>query len=385
MVTRELIADIQKMAKKMPVISITGPRQSGKTILSQSAFPEYPYLNLERPEIRELAMRDPRALLEEHSDGVIVDEAQYAPKLFSYVQVQTDADRKPGRFILTGSQNFLLMEKISQSLAGRTAIYHLLPFSISELQSAGLLAPDYESQILKGFYPRIYNAGLEPARFHSWYQQTYLDRDARQLQNIKDLRTFQMFIRLCAGRIGQTLNYATLSNDAGIDVKTVKQWLSVLETSFIIFLLQPYHRNYRKRLVKSPKLYFHDTGLACYLLGIETREQLVTHHHKGFLFENFVIAELRKRAFNKGATPEVAYWRDNTGHEIDCILERAGKPIAIETKAGKTFNSDMLSGLTWFGDIAEIPESQRFLVYGGEETFPLKEGTALPWHGLLKI
>jgi predicted AAA+ superfamily ATPase len=322
-IKRVLENKLKQLRSKFPVISLTGPRQSGKTTLVKYAFDDMDYVSLEDPDTREFAQTDPRGFLAGYTKGVIIDEAQRVPDLFSYIQTIIDTHNKPGMFILTGSQNFLLDENISQTLSGRVAVLNLLPFSLEELAgtSFDLTLSDYPRALFKGFYPRIYDFDLDPRDWYPGYVQTYLERDVRQIKNITDLGIFRRFMRLCAGRTGQILNLSSLAVDCGISHNTVKSWLSLLETSYIIFLLKPHFKNFRKRLVKMPKLYFFDPGLTCYLLGIENEKQVDTHFLKGSLLESVVIAEFFKYRLNRGREPNCYYWRDKTGHEIDGILE----------------------------------------------------------------
>ena len=370
---------IRKAATKMPVVSITGPRQSGKTTLARECFPKYDYVNLEDPEAREYAQQDPRAFLGQFKKGVIIDEAQYVPVLFSYIQVISDESKKPGKFILSGSQNFLLLEKISQSLAGRVAVFHLLPFSISELNESGLLVNDFEPHILKGFYPRVYDKKLNAYDFYASYLNTYIERDVRQITAVQNLSDFQKLLRLCAGSAGQLVNFSSLSIELGVNEKTVKSWLSVLETSFVIFFLQPYHTNFRKRLVKTPKLFFTDTGLAAYLLGIKNKEQLSSHFAKGALFENLIIANLLKEQYNKGERASLYFWRDNSGNEVDCLYEDGTRVKPIEVKSGKTIQSDFFRGIKNLNKVLKAKPSECFLVYGGNSMKDWKEARVVGW------
>ena len=294
MVTRHLQKQLLLLAKKMPVIAITGPRQSGKTTLLKTAFPSYDYVNLEHPPTRTLALNDPDHFLAQYNKGLIIDEAQRAPELFSYIQVVVDKKKKMGQYILSGSQNFSLIENISQSLAGRVVLVNLLPFSYKEMLEGKLKIKNSEQLIFKGAYPAVYDRKISPAVYYSSYLNTYVERDVRQLVNVQNLSLFESFIKLLAGRVGQLLNLSELGNSLGVDHKTVKKWLSVLETSYIVYFVQPYHSNFNKRLVKTPKLYFYDTGLACNLLGIDDEKQLINHWAKGALFENMVINELLK-------------------------------------------------------------------------------------------
>ncbi|MHB8135963.1 MAG: ATP-binding protein [Anaerolineaceae bacterium] len=381
MIERTLTSKMLLLAEKFQVITLTGPRQSGKTTLVKAAFPSLPYVSLEDPDIRQFALSDPRGFLSNYPVGAILDEIQNTPELFSYIQGLVDGDRQI-RFILTGSSNFLLMEKISQTLAGRTAVLNLLPFSLKELEP---LDEPYEICIFKGQYPRIYDRDISPTDFYPSYIQTYVDRDVRLIKNIGDMNTFILFTQLCAGRIGQPLNYASLASDTGISPNTAKSWLSILESSFILYRLQPYHRNFNKRLVKSPKLYFYDTGLACSLLGIREQEQVRTHYLKGSLFENLILNEFIKRNFNRGENRPLYYWQDNHGKEIDCVLENDKGITPIEIKSGKTISTSYFENLKYWQALANIPEKQGVVVYGGDQSMQTSAGQLVSWRELEKI
>lgn len=367
------------MARKMPVVSITGPRQSGKTTMAKLCFPKYNYVNLENPDTMQEAQSDPRLFLSQHKHGIIIDEAQLLPELFSYIQTMSDESGKSGEFILTGSQNFLLSAKISQSLAGRVFITHLLPFSLAKLKDTPYCSNQPEHFIFSGFYPRLYDKKIKPEQFYPSYIQSYTERDVRQIINISNLVLFQKFMRLAAGRIGQLLNYYSLANELGVDYKTVKSWFSILEASFIIFLLPPHFNNFNKRLVKSPKLYFYDTGLACSLLEIKSAKEVKNHWAKGALFENMVIADMMKNYFNMAQRPPLYFWRDNTGHEVDCLIEE-GKGIKnIEIKSGTTVHNDFFKGISYYNKLNKNKTSGSFLVYGGNKTYKRKEANVLSW------
>lgn len=370
------------LAEKMPVISLTGPRQSGKTVLARSVFPDYRYVNLENLETRLFALQDPSGFMRSLPPGVIIDEAQYAPDLFSYIQVAVDETRRNGEFILTGSQNFQLSAHISQSLAGRAANLYLLPFSMEELEAEGLAPEDYETLLIRGGYPRIYDQQLLPGDFYSSYMENYVERDVRQLLNVADLGKFQLFIRLCASRIGQLFNQSAISAEAGVDANTIKRWFSILETSFIAFKLPPYFRNYNKRLTKTPKIYFYDTGLVCSLLGIRSKEQLDTHFLKGALFENHVIVETMKQYFHRGMRPACFYWRDNTGYEIDLLMEEGGKIIPVEIKSGRTIKPDFFRNLEFFNRISGNPPELGHVIYGGDTLQHRTQGVVTGWKGM---
>jgi predicted AAA+ superfamily ATPase len=378
MIKRQIIERIQTMATKMPIISITGPRQSGKTTLAKMCFPNYDYVNLENPDVLGEASTDPRLFLNRFKDGLIIDEVQKLPKLFSYIQTISDEHNKTGEYILTGSQNFLLSANISQSLAGRVFITNLLPFSLSELKNAEIELIDYNKFIYSGFYPRLYDKQIEPNLFYPSYIQTYVERDVRQIINISNLHLFQKFMRLAAGRIGQILNYNNMANDLSVDLKTVKSWFSILETSFIVFRLQPHYQNFSKRVLKTPKLYFYDTGLACSLLGIKRQSDLEEHWSKGSLFENMIIVDIIKNYYNKAENPPLYYWRDNTGNEIDCIVDNVNELKSIEIKSSTTLSPDFFKSLRYYGVLNS--KALPFLVYGGKDTYERKEAYVTSWN-----
>ncbi len=384
MIKRELKDKLLQLSTKSPVVSVTGPRQSGKTTLIKSSFPDYRYRSLEDPDIRILAQHDPRSFLGS-GDKMIIDEVQRVPELFSYIQTITDDKDAVGQFIISGSQSFLLNERISQSLAGRVAILHLLPLGFTELQADGRSFSSYEELIFTGFYPRIYHSGIDPHDFYPNYLQTYIERDVRLLQNIQDLNLFIRFMKLCAGRTGQLLNLTALSNDAGISLNTVKAWISVLEASFIIFLLQPHHQNFNKRLVKMPKLYFYDTGLACSLLELQSADQLKTHYLLGGLFENFILAELLKNRFHKGLRNNCYFWRDHKGSEIDCIIDNGDKLFPIEIKASRTFSPDFFNNILYWKKISGDISGNPIVVYGGTLDQNTKDGMLVGWQNLARL
>ncbi|MBC8496037.1 MAG: ATP-binding protein, partial [Chloroflexi bacterium] len=364
MIERTLTPKLITLAQKFQVITLTGPRQSGKTTLVKAAFPSLPYVSLEEPDIRQVALTDPRGFLSNYTAGAILDEIQNTPELFSYIQTIVD-DNRDAQFILTGSSNFLLMEKISQTLAGRTAILHLLPFSFSELESSSFTADQYETLIFRGQYPRIYDRDIAPIDFYPSYIQTYVERDVRMIKNIGDINAFIQFIQLCAGRTGQLINYTSLANDAGISPNTAKAWISILETSYIVYRLQSYHKNFNKRLVKSPKLYFYDTGVACSLLGIRDENQVNLHYMKGALFENLVINEFIKRSFHQGERRYPYFWQDSRGKEIDCLLVDGEAIVPVEIKSGKTISSSYFDNLKYWRKLANMPGDEGYVVYGG--------------------
>ena len=381
MIARKITPYIQKMLKKFPVISITGPRQSGKTTLLEEAFSEYHYYNLERLDHRELIISDPVGFLKSVGTKVIFDEAQNFPELFSYIQVISDERNIPGQYILSGSQSFLLNHQISQSLAGRVNVNHLFPFDITELEI--IENQEINQTILNGFYPRLYDKHISPNDFYPSYLQTYIQRDVRTLKGIENLHTFSRFLGLCAGRIGQILNLTSLANDTGISVNTAKAWLSLLEASFIIYQMQPYYKNFSKRLIKSPKLYFYDTGIACSLLKLTNPEMIYTHYLYGSLFENLVISEFIKIQSHSGRQPSVYYWRESNGMEIDCIIEMENNELlALEIKGGQTFTKDYLKNLRNFAKNQNSQKIKKAVIYAGEESAMINDVQLIPWKDL---
>ena len=385
MIKRRALDIILELAKGYPFIAITGPRQAGKTTLSRMAFPDKPYVSLEDPDTREFAASDPRRFLALYPDGAILDETQRSPELFSYLQTHADKDGRMGLFILTGSQQFGRLSGISQSLAGRVGMVQLLPFSSTELQGAGKLPGTLDALLYKGSYPPLYDRPLAPAQWYAGYVATYVERDVRQLINIRDLTIFQRFIRLCAGRTGQLLNLSSLANDCGITHNTAQSWISILEASYILFLLSPHHRNFNKRLVKTPKLYFHDTGLAAWLLGVQSAGQLALHPQRGALFETWAVGELLKGRYNRALPSNLFFWRDNTGNEVDILVDQGRTFIPVEIKSGQTISSDYFSNLrkwlSWAGDEAGKP----FLLYGGDELQQRREAEVIPWREVTRI
>jgi predicted AAA+ superfamily ATPase len=349
------------------------------------AFPNKAYVSLEEPDVREYAIGDPRGFLSDYPKGAILDEIQKAPQLFSYLQTIVDSKNKAGMFILIGSQHFLLQENISQTLAGRTAILKLLPFSLEELNRTSFNYDNYKKYIFRGFYPRIYDKRLNPRDWYLNYIQTYVERDLRLIKNISDLGIFQTFLKMCAARIGQLLNLSALANDCGITHNTAKSWISILELSFIIFLLRPHYKNFNKRLVKMPKLYFYDPGLACSLLGIENDKQLISHFMKGNLFETMMLSELMKYRCNRGLEPSYYFWRDKTGHEIDCIMEKQSKLIPIEIKSGKTASKEYFKDLNYWNKLSGSKPANSYVIYGGQDSQKRSAGLLLSWKDVNKI
>jgi len=366
MIYRDISSLILEQSKLYPVITLLGPRQSGKTTLVRSLFNHLPYRNLESPETRALAEADPKKFLSESPQGLVIDEIQRLPSLLSYIQVLVDERQTVGQFILTGSHQLTLHQSITQSLAGRTAILTLLPLGNSELQKANI-QQTLLSQMLKGGYPRLYDKGISPSRAYADYLQTYVERDVRLMVNIGNLQLFQRFIKLCAGRVGQLLNLSSLCADVGISVPTAKQWISILEASYIIKLLPPYFENFGKRYIKTPKLYFIDTGFLCYVLDIETEEQLDRDPLRGQIFENFVFSELLKIRFNQGKAANLYFFRDSHGNEVDFLFKSANQFNVIEAKSSQTFNIDFLKGITYFKNLAPGRVSKSFLIYSGNE------------------
>jgi predicted AAA+ superfamily ATPase len=381
MIYRELTDILQQVAQQLPVIALLGPRQSGKTTLSRATFSNHIYISLEDLDVRLRATEDPRAFLEFYRNpyGVILDEIQNVPTLLHYIQTYVDQEKVYGYFILTGSQNFLVNQAITQTLAGRMAILTLLPLSLHELEQAYLLPQSIEELLYKGSYPRLYDENILLSVWYASYVLSYIERDVRQVATIADLTQFQLFLKLCAGRIGQLLNVSSLANDCGIAERTAHAWLSILQASYIIFLVQPHYRNFSKRLVKTPKLYFYDTGLACNLLGIESVEQVQTHYLRGGLVECLIIADFIKQYYNRARTPHVYFWRDNHGHEVDCVIEKADKLIPIEIKAGRTVTADYFSALDYWYTLTDTPVPNGFVVYAGPEDQQRRLATVLSW------
>ncbi len=380
MIQRKLERKLKELSKKFPVISLTGPRQSGKTTLVRHVFSGHEYVSLEELDTRLFAQSDPRGFLKDHPKGMILDEVQRVPELFSYIQSIVDRSGKTGSFILTGSQNFLLLERISQSLAGRVAILKLLPLSIEELEAGGLGIPEYETAILNGFYPRLYDKKIPPVDFFPNYIQTYLERDVRLVKNITDLNSFTRFLKLCAGRAGQLVNFSALGQEAGISHATASSWISLMEASYIIFLLNPHHRNFNKRIVKSPKLYFYDTGLACSLLGITSTKQIETHYLRGPLFENLVIADLFKNYANIGIESPLFFWRDKTGHEIDLLIESGENLRPVEIRSARTVSQEFFKDLNYYNNLSEKNNKPSVVVYGGGKEQKWNNITVRPWN-----
>lgn len=382
LLTRELGIKIRAISEKMPVVSITGPRQSGKTTLAKQIFPDYAYFNLENPLTRQYARENPLRFLEQSGQGMIIDEAQYVPELFSYIQVHVDNTRRNGEIILSGSQNFLLMEKITQSLAGRVAIYHLLPFSIRELAGTTFGGQDAYTYIFNGLFPRIYDQHTPPDVFYPSYIQSYVERDVRQIQAIGDLAAFERFLQLCAGRVGQLFNQSAVANETGVSAPTIARWMSVLQTGFVAYLLPPYFQSFNKRIVKTPKLYFYDTGIACSLLRIRSVAELDQHFARGALFENFIINEIMKNHMNKGVRPDLYFWADSSGYEIDLVVREGVSLHPVEIKSADTLRPEFFKNLNLFQKISGTAPENCYLIYQGTENQNRDNAQVRSWRSL---
>ncbi len=394
MFKRTLSGKLSALAKKFPVVSIMGPRQSGKTTLSKKVFEDHDYVSLEEPNEREFALTDPKGFLRRFTGGVILDEIQRVPDLLSYIQGIVDREDSPGRFILTGSQQFHLMEKVGQTLAGRVAIVYLLPLSLSEL--LGQKTPDpwkintvpekrksppfsLEEILYKGLYPRIHDKGLEPHDWLSAYYRTYVERDVRDVANIGNIDAFQRFVRLCAGRTGLLLNLSSLASDCGISHTTARHWVSILQAGFIIHLLPPHHANFSKRLIKSPKIYFLDTGLLCYLLRIREPGDIPVHPMKGAIFETFVFSEIYKAFAHIGDIPPLYFWRDRTGHKVDIVVDTGKKLVPVEIKSAETIDSSFFDGLKYYIALGVPVSKTGVLVHGGDGLYQRENFAVRPW------
>lgn len=381
MIARELKNTLLSYTK-FPVITVLGPRQSGKTTLVKEVFPEYTYLSLDNESTLSFALDDPERFLQTYDNerGIILDEFQYAPKITSYIKRLVDEKKRPGYFVLTGSQNFLANALITESLAGRVGILTLLPLSLGELAQAGLLEKSADKLMIQGGYPRLYAEHFTPEELYNSYIKSYLEKDVRQLINVSNISTFQRFLQLCAGSVGQLLNINALAIECGVSFATIKSWLSILEASYIIFLVPPYFNNLKKRLIKSPKLYFFDTGIAAHLLRLTSPEMLALSPFRGPLFESCIIADLYKQYCNRGSTPPLYFWRDHSGaHEVDCILDEGLVQIPIEIKSGQTITSLFFKGLEYWCDLADIDPSTGYLVYGGADQQRRRNGQVIGW------
>jgi len=385
-IRRSLETRLRALARKFPVVTVTGPRQSGKTTLCRALFKHKPYVSLEAPDVQDFARRDPRAFLAQHPDGAVLDEVQRVPPLLSYIQVLVDEAPSPGRYILTGSANFTLLESLGQSLAGRTALLELLPLSLEEIRRFPDPPSDLFELLWRGSYPAVYDRDVAPTDWYPGYVSTYLERDVRTVLNVGDLAAFQTMLRLCAGRTGQLLNLSSLGADAGVTHATAKSWLSVLEAGYVAWRLQPFHANVSKRLIKTPKLHFLDSGLLCYRLGIRTPDQLREHPLRGGIFETWVVSEILKSRAHRGLKHNLCFYRDRKGNEVDLVVELGLELIAVEAKSGQTIAADFFAGLASFASLVESSRSRRgvrkFLVYGGEEAQRRTDGTVVPWSEL---
>lgn len=377
MIPRQITPHLKKMLEKFPILSVTGPRQSGKTTLLRNGFPDYRYYNLERIDTRQMIASDPVGFLNNAGTKVILDEVQNLPELFSYIQVISDERGSNGQYILSGSQSFILNSRISQSLAGRVSINNLLPFDISEIDISDKKIPEI---IVNGFYPRLHDQKILPDDFYPSYIQTYLERDIRALRSVENLHTFTRFLTLCAGRTGQLVNLSSLANDSGISVNTAKAWLSLLEASFIVFFIQPWHTNINKRIIKSPKLYFYDTGVVCSLLRISSPTDIHTHYLYGFLFENLVISEVIKCHLHIGLRPAAFFWKESNGAETDLIIEKKkNRIIAIEIKSGETFNNDYVKNLNILSKYHPGHKLDKYVIYNGQTGTQIRDVQILKW------
>nr|VFJ70293.1 MAG: hypothetical protein BECKFW1821C_GA0114237_102223 [Candidatus Kentron sp. FW] len=385
MIERDIQSTLHQLLRGFPIVTITGPRQSGKATLARAVFADKPYLSLEDPDVREMAIDDPRAFLGRLPDGAVLDEVQRAPKLFSYLQAHVDTDGRMGLFLLTGSRQFDLMSGITQSLAGRTGFIELLPFSVRELNQAALKPTHPETMLFSGGYPALYDRELSPGTWFPAYVTAYIERDVRQLIKVRELESFQRFVRFCAGRSGQILNLSSLATDCGITHNTAKAWISVLEASYILFQLRPHHANFGKRLTKSPKIYFYDTGLLCWLLGIRETDQLATHPLRGAIFETFVVSELVKTRFNRGEHAELYFWRDSNGNEVDVIADVGTNPMPIEIKSGQTLNREFFMGLERWMLLAGSQAIGPTLIYGGTHQHTRKGVRVFGWGDVARV
>jgi predicted AAA+ superfamily ATPase len=380
MIPRLLESRLLKLAAQFPVLTVLGPRQAGKTTLVRKAFPEKIYVSLENPDVLDFAISDPRAFLAQYPKGAILDEVQRAPDLLSYLQGIVDEKKEMGRFILTGSHNYLLQEKVVQTLAGRTALLTLLPFSVNELKMEGIQSLEWH--LLSGGYPQVALNEVEREEWFSAYLQTYVERDVRLIKNITDLRTFRSFLNLCAGRVGQILNLLSLATECGISHNTAKAWIGVLESSFLIFLVQPFYKNFNKRTVKAPKLYFYDSGLLTHLLGIHSQEQLNQHYARGSIFESFVLSEILKKQSATQASRFLYYWRDSLGQEVDGLIEKNGKISPLEIKMTQTVRQDAFAGLKYWQNLAAEDSGPAFLIHAGPDSYERNDVKVLSWRDL---
>ena len=378
LVKRNILTHLKELGQYFPVISLTGPRQAGKTTLLRELYSDYTYLSLEDPDVLDQAINDPRTFLKEHNNRVIFDEAQRAPELFSYLQTMVDDDPQPSRFILSGSQNFLLQQNITQSLAGRVGIAKLFPFDFSELKNENLLASDFEEAIVKGFYPALFDRNIPSHLFYPSYEQTYIERDVSGLISSLNLEIFRLFLRVCATYAGQLINYSKIARACGVSVNTITSWFSVLEQSYIIFRISPYFKNFGKRIIKSPKLYFYDTGLLCNLLEIRNEKELKSSNYGGALFENLIIADIVKSNHHQGNNSRLYFYRDSNQLEIDLLEAKASKFILTEIKSTRTYRTKLTMNLNRVAKLVDLPAEKK-LIYGGDKSFETQETSITPW------
>ncbi|MEN8237254.1 MAG: ATP-binding protein [Pseudomonadota bacterium] len=386
MFNRIINPTLKQTVEEFPVTVLTGPRQSGKTTVLKTLFPEFEYINLEAPDIRSRVQADPRDFFARRRPGWIIDEAQQYPELFSYVHDFIETQKHNTKWILSGSQNFLLSANISQSLAGRAAILELLPLTYSEYTTyPNITAQNLWSYLYHGSYPRPYHEKMSINRWYNSYIMTYIERDVRSLIQIKNLNQFQIFLQLCAGRHGQILNLNAIAQATGISQPAARQWLSILEASYLVYLLRPYHQNFNKRIIKSPKLYFYDSAIVCQLLGIDSPEHLQFHASRGAIFEGFILSEIIKQSLAMGRPPRLYFWRDQTGHEIDGVIEKGPDNLGVEIKSTATFHPSLLKRLNDWAKISGTSTQNLYLVYAGDEAFTIKGINIIPWKQAVQL
>lgn len=377
-IKRSIVKNIRSLLGKYPIVGVTGPRQSGKTTMIREEFSDYSYVSLEHPDVARLVTKDPNAFFELHTGKLIIDEAQKVPELFSWLQVKVDEERIMGRFIISGSQSFQLLRTIQQSLAGRIAMFDLLTLDMTELKQYGV-DEDYAERIVQGTYPAIFDRDISPRFFYPSYIKSYVERDVPDVLNVRDMNQFRVFIKLCAHRVGSILELSSLASDAGISVPTVKSWISVLESSYLTFRLHPFFKNFDKRVTKSPKIFFYDTGLLCHLLGIKSKDALLMHKYKGHVFENYVISELLKCKLHNQVDTEFWFWRNTYGNEVDLLMEEGDKLRLFEIKSSQSVQSDMFKGLNYLESKAKGYTIEKNLIYGGLDSYKLRDTQVVSW------